>query len=145
MTNRGIAPLDPDSLVGEFRLAYGDTDYIDLDPPEAGYGDYAELSDAEIEMFLSLGNDSVARAIGVYMGRLATDAAKQSKLVKDYDLTVDLTKRANDFREQAQWWFDLADSQDDAAGTSDIFEPFGVPGFDLPVWSPEAAPRQVTF
>jgi len=73
MTNRGVAPLDPETLVGQFRLLYGDTLWVELDPAEAGYGDYTELSDDEITMFLTLAGDSVPMAISVYFVRLAGD------------------------------------------------------------------------
>lgn len=146
MTNKGIAPLDPDSNVGQFRLLLPDAESVPLDPPEAGYGDYAEVSDTEIEMYLATAQDSVPRAIGVYYGILAGQAAKAAKNVKDHDLSVNTEKRAADLRATAQWWFDRADAVDDAAGLLDIFDVFDVPGSDLPAWSPEAAPsRVVTF
>jgi len=116
--NPGVYPLDPDTKVGQFRLVYGDTQSEPYDPVEAGFQNYSELSDAEIEMFLAQGDDSVNRAIGFYYMRLAGDAAKQSIRAQDYDLVADLTKRAADLRATAAWWFDQADAED----AEDAFE-----------------------
>jgi hypothetical protein len=122
MTNLGIAPPDYSSLVGEFRLMYGDITYAPLDPDEPGFGNYEKLSDAEIEMLLASSSDSVSRSIAMQYYRLAGEAAKQSKVVKDYDLQVDLTKRSDALLEVAKVWEAKADSEDDAAGLTDIFE-----------------------
>lgn len=124
MTNRGIAPLNPGTTVGQFRLFYGDTQYVDLDPVEPGYGDYTELSDDEISLFLTQSSDSVTRAIGYYYIRLSGEAAKQSKEVEDYDLRVNLTKRAEDLRKTAQSYFELANAEDIASGASDFFQSY---------------------
>lgn len=117
--NPGVYPLDASTDVGQFRLVYGDTQSTAYDPVEAGFQNYDELSDAEIEMFLDQGGDSVNRAIGFYYLRLAGDAAKESKSVADYDLRLDLTKRAADLRETAKFYFDQADVID--AGSEDAF------------------------
>lgn len=138
MTNRGVTPVDPDTLVGQFRNAYGDTQYVPLDPPELGYGDYTELSDDEIEGFLLQGSDNVNRAIGYYYIRLSGEASKLSKLTKDYDLTVDLTKRANDLRETAKIYFDAAAAEDVVSGATDLFDSFKF--VTEPSRTPEAAP-----
>lgn len=121
MVNRGIAPPDFNTAVGMFRAAYPDLNYVALDPPEIGYGDYEELSDTEIEGLLALGGDSVSRGIGFYYLQLSGAAAKRSKTVKDYDLSVDLTKRAADLRAIAQMYFDRADDEDTGLG-EDAFE-----------------------
>ena len=125
MANIGVAPPDPTTLVGQFRIVYGDSEFIELDPPVPGQGEYSELSDAEIESFLAQGRDSVTRAIGFYYLALAGQAAKQSMSVADYDLRVDLTKRAGDLREQAQYYFRQADEEDEREGFNDIFDSFG--------------------
>jgi hypothetical protein len=110
--NPGVYPLDPSTLVGQFRLYYGDTDSEPFNPVQPGIQNYTELSDAEIEMFLAQGGGDVTRAIGHYYWRLAGEAAKESKSVKDYDLQVDLTKRAAELRAIAQGYFDQADAAD---------------------------------
>lgn len=114
--NPGEYPLDPTSDVGKFRLAYGDTQSTPYDPVVPDIQNYTELSDAEIELFLSQGGDSVNRAIGFYYMRLAGEAAKISKVTADYDLRVDLTKRATDLREMAQWYFDQALTEEGEGG-----------------------------
>lgn len=122
--NPGVAPDDPMTPVGLFRVLYGDTESTPYDPVEPGYENYEELSDAEIEGFIAQGGDSVPRGIGYLYLAMAGQAAKESRSVKDYDLTVDLTKRAADLRAIAQIWFDQADDDDNTAGTNDIFEVF---------------------
>lgn len=126
MVNRGVAPLDPTTAVGQFRVYYGDVTYTELDPVEAGYGDYAELSDAEIESFLASANSSVYRAIGNYFAILAGNAAKVSQSVKDYDLSIDDSKRPAALLEAAKMWWGRADDEDTVAGGSDIFEIFSM-------------------
>lgn len=122
--NPGAFPLNPTTPVGQFRLVYGDTDSTPYDPPEPGFQNYEELSDEEIERFLSQGEGSIPRGIGYLYLALAGQAAKQSRTIQDYDLKVDLTKRAADLRAIAQMWFDRADDDDDASGANDIFEVF---------------------
>lgn len=123
--NPGVHPLDPDTKVGQFRLVYGDTQSEPYDPVEAGFQNYSELSDAEIEIFLTRGDDSVNRAIGSYYMRLSGDAAKQSIRAQDYDLVADLTKRAADLRATAAWWFDQADAEDASGEDAFIIVPTG--------------------
>jgi hypothetical protein len=120
MVNRGVTPPDFSTKIGMFRAAYPDLEYVDLDPVEAGYGDYTELSDIEVEGFLALGGDSVNRAIGYYYMQLSGAAAKLSKSTKDFDLATDLTKRAADLRATAQFYFDRADADD--AADADYFD-----------------------
>jgi len=122
MVNRGVTPPDFESPVGLFRASYPDLTYVALDPPEAGYGDYVELSDLEIEGFLALGGGSINRGIGHYYIQLSGQAALRSKSLKDYDLAVDLTKRAADLRATAQFYFGLADDEDALAGDGDWLE-----------------------
>lgn len=119
--NHGVAPLDPTTPTGMFRILYGDTSYVPLDPPVPGMGSYQELSDAEIEGFISQGSDSIPRGIGYLYIALAGQAAKQSKVVQDQDLRVDLTKRAADLRAIAEVWFGSADN-DDLVNAEEAFE-----------------------
>lgn len=128
MPNRGIAPFDPASKVGQFRVLYPDTIYTELDPAQPGYGNYAELSDAEIEALLASAGDSVSRGIGNYYAQLAGRAAKESVSIADYDLKIDTTKRSADLMKLAQMWWGLADDEDAQAGNSDVFDVFQVVG-----------------
>lgn len=127
--NKGVAPLDPTSDVGKFRLLVGDTSYEELDPPESGFGDYTYFSDDEIELFLDQGESMEEAAYLAYL-QLAAATALESKTVKDFDLQVDLTKRSGDLRAIALMWRDRAD----AAG-ADIFEAFDI------VSGPECTPE----
>ena len=140
MTNRGVAPYDVSTSTGQFRVFYGDTEYTELFPAETGYGDYTELSDVEIGVYLAKTGDSVSRAIGYYLTTLANQASLRSKSIADYDLKVDLTKRAQDLRDQAQTWFDLADSEDDASGDNDVFASYEFGGTQGDIEVPELAP-----
>jgi hypothetical protein len=125
MTNRGIAPLDPSSDVGKVRLLVGDTVYTALVPPEVGYGDYTNFSDDEIEAFLTAGGDSTMRAAGFAYMQLAATAAMESVSIADYDLKVDLTKRAGDLRAMAEFYFEQADQIDGASEDAFIIVPTG--------------------
>lgn len=141
--NKGVAPPDPETLVGQFRYAYGDTEFVELDPVELGYGNYEELSDTDIEVFLGQGRDNVNRGIGYLYLRLSSLAAKKSRSIKDHDLAVDLTKRAEDLRRSAEMYFEQADAEDAASGALDLFDSFRFGGEDLVV--PEAAPTPYRF
>lgn len=127
MTNRGIAPLDPTTDVGQFRVRSGDTKYVDLDPPEEGYGDYTLWSDIEIEAFLAAAASPAWAIYQAYL-QLATTAALESKSVKDYDLAIDTTKRSADFRAIAELWRGIAGDEDAASGNSDFFDVFPTTG-----------------
>lgn len=137
MVNKGIAPPDMTSDIGRFRALYGDLSYVPLVPDEPGYGDYADLSDEEIQAFIDQGAGSIAQGIGwLYLG-MAGQAAMQSKSIKDQDLAVDTTKRAADLRALAQFWFD----RDDLSETGDYFDVVTIggdadfiPEATMPIW-----------
>lgn len=122
MSNPGAYPLDPNTNVGKFRLLVGDVNSVVLAPPVSGQQDYTTYSDAEIEVYLSLGGDSIFRAAGLSQMQAADAAAEQSKSVADYDLKADLTKRATDHRDNAKMWFQLADAQDATSGDGSYFD-----------------------
>lgn len=140
MPNNGLAPPDPNTEVGSFRYTYGDILYTDLDPAQPGFGDYEELSDADIEALLAQGG-SVPGAIGYLYLAMSGHAAKESRSVKDQDLAIDLTKRAADLRAVAQMWFDRVGA-DDLIAAEEAFEivPTGrscggvIPEGSPPVW-----------
>lgn len=138
MTNPGVAPPADDN-VGDFRRRYGDVLYVPLVPDVPGFGDYTELSDAEIEAFLAGASDSVPRAIGDYYGRLAGDAAKITLSVKDHDLAEDNTKRYEALLKMSDYWYLVADREDNVEGLLDIFE-VADPPFSTSHYCPEAAP-----
>lgn len=114
--NPGAYPVDMTSKVGQFRAMVGDLNSTPYSPVEPGFQNFEKFSDAEIEAYLVQGGDSVARAIGYSYLYLAGQAAMESRSIKDYDLTVDNTKRAADLRAIAQFWFDQSDGDDVIAG-----------------------------
>lgn len=135
--NRGIAPPDMTTEVGKFRALAGDVEYVELDPPVAGFGSYAKFSDDEIKGFLAVADDSVEGALYFSFMQLAGDAALAAKSVRDLDLQVSTEKRAQELRLIAQMWKDRWD-----ATTEDIFEVFDIGGSGCDC-VPELAPRPV--
>lgn len=115
--NRGIAPADPLTPVGQVRYLIGDLDYEAVDPPEVGYGIYANFSDGEIEGFLGAGGNSVVRASGFAYLRLAALVAAGAISWKSDDLTLDAKQVAAEYRLLANIAFGQADEAD-ASGAS---------------------------
>lgn len=120
MVNRGVAPYDTSTPVGVLRVTIGDTIFSPLVPPETGFGDYEMFSDAELSEFVGLGDNNVFRSAGFAFMSLAGKAALESKMVKDYDLQVDLRNRSRDLREAAFGFFAQADAQDERLGLDDF-------------------------
>lgn len=140
MTNRGIAPPDGDTAVGELRYLIGDTDYTAIAPPVAGFGDYANFSDAELEGFLRAGGGSVTRASGYAYLRFAALAAANAISWRSDDLSVDSKIPASEFRLLARIAFEQADAEDEAASGGFALDfPFTEHG-DRWGWPAELAP-----
>lgn len=118
--NKGVAPPDISTEVGKFRALVGDLSYTELDPPVSGFGNYTLFSDAEIEVFLDLGDSQEMAAYYAFM-QLAASAARTSTSVSDFDLKIDTTKTPVELRMIAQAWKDKAD-----AASADVFELFDV-------------------
>lgn len=137
--NKGVAPPDVTTPVGQMRALLGDLTYAELDPPEVGFGNYVKFSDDEIEAFLAASDSQEGALFLAYM-QLAGEAALESKSVKDLDLQVDLTKRATDLRLIAFGWRDRAD----ALG-ADVFELFDVSINDGCECGPELAANVVCW
>lgn len=100
--NSGVAPPDYSTLVGTFRALIGDTDWVELDPPEAGSGEYDWYSDEHIEGLLAAYSDNVLRAAAQ---ALRTIAVSQALLLKKWsadDLSVDGAAIADQLRRVAQ-------------------------------------------
>src|SRR5690606_23937619 len=85
------------------------------------YGMYRKMSDAEIEAFLALSDQSPEGAVYFAYLQMASDAAMESRTVKDFDLSIDLTKRATDLRLMAIQWKEAWDQV-----SADIFEVFDI-------------------
>lgn len=124
--NRGVAPPDMATKVGQFRALVGDVEYTEYDPPQPGFGMYKKFSDTEIEGFLAVSEGSLAGAAYFAYLQIASSAALESKSVKDYDLQIDLTKRAGDLRAIAQMWKDKWDAE--SADIFEVFDTVGTPG-----------------
>ncbi len=80
-----------------------------------------ELNDTEVEMTLEESNWSVFRSLEKFYLQLAGDAAIAEKSVKDYDLTVDSKGRSKTLTEIAAKWGAMADEEDVAKGSADLF------------------------
>lgn len=139
--NPGAWPVDLTSDVGRFRAVVGDLNSTPYNPVEPGFQNYEKFSDDEIEAYIAQADGSINRAVGISYLYLAGQAAMESTSIKDYDLQVDLTKRAADLRAIAQMWFDMADD-DDLSESEDGFEivPTGktggefIPELTIPQW-----------
>ena len=132
--NRGIAPPDMTTPVGQVRALLGDVEYTPYDPSQSGYGMYKMMSDTEIEGFLATSDQSPEGAMYYAYLQMAGAAARESKVVKDFDLQVDLSKRATDLRIIAEMWLDKWN-----AASADIFEVFDI-GTGNVWYPPEATP-----
>lgn len=119
---KGIAPPDPNTPVGAIRFVIGDYEWVELDPPVPGYGDYAAFSDAELEALLTMSDDSTTRAIGYAYLKLAGKSAAQAVSWATDDLRLNLEKIPAELRAIAQMWFDQADEEDISGGGQEYFD-----------------------
>lgn len=120
--NVGIVPPDFSSSIGQFRLLAQDTNYTDLIPDEDGLGSYDLFSDAEIAGYLAMYSGySAYRPVGAAYQGLAARASMSAKMVKDYDLQIDLTKRAVALQATADALFQRADKEDALTGATSTF------------------------
>lgn len=126
MPNKGIAPFDPETEVGQFRVRAGDTLYTPI-AGEPGYGTYEKWGDDEILAFLAVASSPTWAIYEAYI-QLATAAAIESASIKDYDLQVDTTKRAEQLRLIAGLWKDRATEEDATSGNADFFDVFSTVG-----------------
>jgi hypothetical protein len=136
MTNIGVAPYNPATLVGKVRVTTGDVIYGTI---TSGQAEYQMFSDADIQAFLLTAEDNVLRAAGFGFMSLAARASLESKTIKDYDLSIDLKSLADSLRKQANEFFNQADNADARLGNLDVFE-LTRTGRDL-TW-PELAERE---
>lgn len=108
----GISPIDPTSLIGQVRLALGD------DTPDAN-GDFT-FSDDAIDAALARGGDSVPRACGTLIKKLALQATMAGQSIKASDFAINTTNRGKDLLAIAQSYFDEADAQDALDGAGEM-------------------------
>ena len=136
--NRGIAPPDPNTDVGRFRLLSGDSEYVEYDPPQPGYGIYGLWSDAEIEAFLELAGGSIPRAIAMAYMQIGASWASSGASIRTADLTYSVKDSVGNWLNLAAYWSKIADDEDKRA-INDYFDLVDVRGGDR--WcKPEAAP-----
>lgn len=88
MANTGAAPADFASPVGQVRLLMGDTDPANVDV-DAGTGEYAWFSDAELTGFLALNNADPRRAAIAGLRLVAMTPALKLRKWTSADLQVD--------------------------------------------------------
>lgn len=127
MANPGVAPLDPQSPVGQVRLNLGDTIYVPLVPPVQGQGEYNNFSDDAIEGFIAAAGGNPAGATGYGYLQLAAIAALTSGTITTDDLSVKQENRATELRQIAAAWFGRGNDADNAAGLNEYFNivPYG--------------------
>lgn len=134
MSNKGVAPPDYSTPVGQFRALIGDTEWHELVPAEEGFGDYAFYGDDAIEGLLAV-YPNIKRAAAQ---ALRTIAASQALLLKKWstdDLSVDGAAIAEALRKLAAGLDEQADNED---SNVDIFEL--IPLATQPKIHPELAP-----
>lgn len=123
--NIGTVPADLQAPIGQFRLLANDLVAVPLNPVVQGRGQYELFSDNEISAFINLYPTSMLRAVGTAYMTLAGRAATESAITKDYDLQVDLTKKATDLRAVATAYFSRADIEGEVTG---LEAGFGIDG-----------------
>lgn len=141
MVNRGVTPIDSSTPVGQLRIFLGDVDSVPLNPPETGYVDYTNFSDAQLEQYITWGGGSITRATGyAYLGLGGAVIAYDGRWTTD-DLTVQDSTGAN-YISLAEKYFGLADDEDGSSGT-DYFNV--VPTVKDSEVFPEASTRPVWY
>ena len=139
--NIGIAPPDKKTDVGRFRLGAGDAEYTPLNPPQPGYGNYANWSDDQIEVLLDLAGGSVARAIAIAYRQLASHLTSMGATIRTEDLTYSNKETVASWLSLADYWDKTADAEEERA-IDNYFDLVDNPREEEYCW-PEASPRPV--
>lgn len=114
--NVGIAPPDKTTNVGKVRFALGDSEWVPTDDPAIpGMGQYQLFSDDELETFLELADDNVARAIAMAYRQIGASWASSGATVKTDDLTYSAKDSVGNWLNLAAYWDKVADNQDERA------------------------------
>ena len=137
--NVGVAPPDKDTTVGRMRLALGDAEFVPLDPPEAGKGQYALFSDDALEAFLALADDNVPRAIAMAYRQIGASWASTGASIKTDDLSYSAKDSVGNWLNLANYWDKVAADQD-ARAINNYFDLVEI-GARSGACFPEAAPR----
>lgn len=133
--NQGAVPVDYSTPTGQVRALLGDTDAIDLVPPEAGQGSYAWYSDAAIGGLLTVYGGSARRASAQALRTVASSQALILKKFSTDDLSVDGAAIAEALRKLAK---DLDEQANTDDSNLDIFELIPLAGSQT--LHPELAP-----
>lgn len=148
MSNRGVAPADLSTEVGQLRDALGDLNYTELDPAESGFGDYDWFSDSELEQLLLSSDDNMHRATGYGLRKLARYLTMSATDIATDDLRIKTIERAKLMRQLAEDELATADLED-AAVANGIFDviPFAgatrsVYPADTPQLEPDPVPEE---
>jgi hypothetical protein len=108
----GLFPIDPTTLIGMVRLDLGD------DTPDAS-GDFT-FSDDAIDAALARGGDSIPRACGMLVKRLALQATLAGQSIKADDFSINTSNRGKDLLAVAKSYFDEADAADVIEGAGEM-------------------------
>jgi len=87
--NEGASPPNYATLAGKVRVLVGDTSARELDPPEAGRGQYAWYSDDELEVLGELNNNNPKRVAVWVLSQVSISTALLLKKWTSEDLAVD--------------------------------------------------------
>ncbi len=137
--NRGVAPPDRSTNVGKMRFALGDSEYTEYDPPQPGFGIYQLFSDDELQTFLDLADDNVARAIAMAYRQIGASWASTGATIRTDDLTYSAKDSVGNWLTLADYWDKVADGQD-ARAIDSYFGMVDVGTTRRGVCKPEAAP-----
>lgn len=138
---RGIAPPNPETPTGNFRLLAGDSEWQPYSPQQPGYGLYQTWSDAEIQAFLTLANGNVARAISYAYNQIGAMYAASGATIKTDDLSYSVKDSVGNWAGLARYWSDMADRAD-ATAADDMFIMVDT-GYQQPWMRPEASPGRI--
>jgi hypothetical protein len=123
--NIGVAPPDISSDTGKMRVALGDSEWTDLNPPEEGLGAYQIFSDNELIVFLDIADGSVPRAISMAYRQIGASWASSGATIKTDDLTYSAKDSVDNWLKLAEHWDKVArDKEENATNIYfDIIEP----------------------
>jgi len=132
LPNKGVAPVDTSTAVGQFRVDVGDTGSVALDPTETGFADYTYFSDLELQSALDATGGVPSNAGMAFMYRkLAGILALKAQNIQTDDLRYASEQRAEIMRKIAK---DFQDAADTGAANADIFEIFPTVPVELAEW-----------
>lgn len=126
--NVGAFPPDYNTLAGKVRVLVGDTDAAPLDPPEAGFGQYAWYSDEELEVLGEMNNSSPKRVAIWVLSQVAISSSLLLKKWTSEDLAVDGPAITRGIEATLKRLAKEVDREEDALGTEEFFGIYGGAG-----------------